>query len=266
MPAWYVTKLWDATEVANYRTYAAKEGPNKAAKAVKCTCEDLAIRIVTEYASGNGLPAYFYNDSHPMPTGLTPEHSANLSEYLEKVLSTTGARDLSNYSTVDFVPGASKSDPNSLRLAEEGDLILLYNPVHHVQVVISASTSEVKIAQGNTHDPSGWNSSNPTSSGYVGVAVAVKSHVLDAKSGKWLYGGSEVFKNDHGRLMMWDTDNWNSRMTSYTVKKGDNAHTIATAVYGSDAWRHWAYIIGLLQALGTSHTSPKEGTPLLLWR
>lgn len=59
MPAWFVKKLWDASEIANYRRYAAQEGPNKAAAALISTCEDLAIRLVTEYASANGLPAYF---------------------------------------------------------------------------------------------------------------------------------------------------------------------------------------------------------------
>lgn len=267
MPAWYVTKLWDAKEIANYRAYAAKEGPNKAARAVKCTCEDLAIRIVTEYASSNGLPAYFYNDTHPMPQGATPDDYANLSDYLEEVLSTTAARDLSNYSTVDFVHGTSKGDPNSLRRATVGDLILLYNPVSHVQVVVSASSSEVKIAQGNTYDPWGPNSSNPTSSRYVGVAVAVKSHVLDPTSGKWIYDGrGEVFKEDHGRLMMWDTDNWNSRMMGYTVKKGDSAISIAMSVYAEKAPFYLPYVIGLFQYLGLNHSAPPVGTQILLWK
>lgn len=267
MPAWHVTKLWNAAEIANYRKYAASEGPKKAASAAKCTCEDLAIRIVTEYASSNGLPAYFYNGAHPRPEGLTPEFYANLSDYLVKVLSTTAARDLSDYDTVEFVNGTSISDPNSLRKAQPGDLILLYNPVHHVQVVVSSSSSQVKIAQGNTYDPWGRNSSNPTSDNYVGVAVAVKSHDLDGASGKWIYDGrSEVFKNDYGRLMVWTFDNWNSRMITYTVKKGDSFTTIATEVYGADAWRRLNYIMSLFKALGINQLSPPVGQKLYLWR
>lgn len=197
---------------------------------------------------------------------MTPEHSANLSEYLEEVLTSTGARDLKNYGTVDVVSGTSRGDSNSLRRAQAGDLILHNDPVSHVQVVVSASSSNVKIVQGNTHDPWGRNSSNPTSGNYVGVAVAEKNYVLQS-SGKWIYDGrSEVYKDNQCRLAFWTVDNWNTRMISYTTKKGDNATSIAQAVYGQDGWRHFSYIMSLLNDLGTSPTMPKEGLNLLLWK
>lgn len=260
MPAWEITKLWSAKEITAYRDYAATEGVRKSGVA-RCTCEDLSIRLVTEYASANGLPVMFTNGANP--TGMSPLGHKNVTEYVNKVLTSTGARDLSNYGTAVMVSGTAKSDANSLRQATKGDLILLYDPVGHVQVVVSASSSQVKIVQGNTYNPWGRNSSDPTHENYVGEIVAEKSHLLEATSGKWIYEGSrEVFKNDHGRLMIWDFDAWNRIVKTHAVKAGETMKQVATKLTGNEMW--WPMVYGQNEQKlgGPGLTNFKEGLTL----
>jgi hypothetical protein len=261
MPAWEIKKLWSAKEIGEYRDYAAAEGVRKSGVA-RCTCEDLSIRLVTEYASANGLPVMFANGAYP--AGLSPLTHKNVTEFVNKVLTSTGARDLSNYGTAVMVAGTAKSDATSLRQATKGDLILLYDPVGHVQVVVSASSSVVKIVQGNTYNPWGFNSSDPTHENYVGEIVAEKSHVLEASSGKWIYEGSrEVFKNDHGRLMIWDFDAWNRIVVERTVKQGETLKQIAKELFGQESL--WTVIYDTnATALGPNMSNFKAGMKLYI--
>jgi hypothetical protein len=266
MPAWKVTKLWSDKEIGEYRAYVAKEGPNKATQGLKCTCEDLAIEIVSEFAWKNGLPIFFANGAHDFPDGITPEEYSNYSDFLNEVQKTSAAIDVARI--VDVVPKSHDSVPASLGVAKPGDLILLYNPIHHVQVVTSASPSEVKIVQGNTDRHLLGGGQDPRSPGYIGVIAAEKSYVLDRASGKWLYpDAGELFREENGRLRIWSFAAWNSRMIKYTVKNGDTFLTIARNVYGQSATpRAIAAVFSAVDGMVDSNGNPRVGLVLYLWK
>lgn len=75
--------------------------------------EDLAIRLVTEFAAAEGLPLAFANDAHR--AGLSPTGFADKDQFLDVVLTSTGASDLLTYRTVKPVPGSKTSNPNSVK-------------------------------------------------------------------------------------------------------------------------------------------------------
>jgi hypothetical protein len=264
MPAWKVTKLWTDKEIGEYRAYVAKEGPNKVKQGLRCTCEDLAIQIVTEFASKNGLPIFFVNGAHDFPNGITPEEYSNYGDFLNEVQKTSAASDVARI--VESIRGAADSEPTSLRVAKPGDLILLYDPIHHVQVVTSASSSEVKIVQGNTDRNLFRGGQDPRSGRYIGVKAAEKRYVLDKD--KWLYEDQgELFKEQHGRLRIWPFAAWNSRMIKYTVKNGDTFLTIARNVYGQSATPSAINAVFLtVDGMVDSAGNPRVGLVLYLWK
>ena len=218
MTAWEVTKIWDASRIQSYRRFVAKQGPKRTGNA-RFTCEDLAIRLVTEFAAAEGLPLVFANDAHP--TGLSPTGFADKDKFLDVVLTSTGASDLLTYKTVMPVPGSTMSNSNSLRRAAPGDLIILYRRRRHVQVVTAASPTRVTIVQGNFRPRSercsllrrlfqNHNQNRPSDRCYIGEIVRQQTYRYDAKAREWLYSGSpsDVFK-DHGQVVIWNFVAWN---------------------------------------------------------
>jgi hypothetical protein len=112
MTAWKVTKTWDASRIKGYRQFIMEQGPKRIGN-TRFTCEDLAIRLVTEFAAAEGLPLAFANDAHP--AGLSPTGFADKDKFLDVVLTSTGASDLLTYRTVKPVPGSKTSNPNSVK-------------------------------------------------------------------------------------------------------------------------------------------------------
>ncbi|QEL19733.1 LysM peptidoglycan-binding domain-containing protein [Limnoglobus roseus] len=273
MPAWEIKKLWSDSVIAAYRTFVSTAGPKKSG-VLRSTCEDLAIRLVSEFAASEGLPLEIKNESNK--DGIIPRKFANLEEFLDSALTSTGARDLANFNTVKFVAGTSKGLPSSLAKAKSGDLILLYDPIHHVQVVTSTTATEVKIAQGNFRPESEQagtlrkvftdvNQNRPSDSYYIGQIVAQFSHVFDPKAGTWLYNGRELFKDDSGRLMIWDFDAWNDLVVKHTVAKDETLSSIALKVLKNG--NLWTRIYESNKGvIGADSNKVRPGMTLFIWK
>jgi LysM domain len=264
MPAWRVTKLWTNKEIGNYRAYVAKEGPNLYKQALQCTCEDLAIRIVTDFASTNGLPVFFVNGKHDFPDGITPEEYSTVDDFRNEVQTSSAAIDVGRI--VNRVQGAADFESTSLRVAKPGDLILLYDPISHVQVVTFVNSTEVKIVQGGLQSSRWLESPNPDSDNYIGDKLRQNSYRYDLKTMKWVYDTGAGFKELYGRLRIWDFAAWNSRMIQYTVKKGDMLFTIAKDVYGVVTPYRLQAVNFAVGGNVDSKGNPRVGLVLYLWR
>lgn len=274
MPAWEITKIWSDTEISDYRKFIAAEAPKRVAN-LRSTCEDLALRLVIDFAAQNGLPVAFANGANK--AGLTPEQFATKDDFVDRVLTTTGASDLLTFNTVKLAPGAMESEPSSLGRASIGDIVVLYTGGGHVQVVTAASPSQVTIAQGTfrpTAERCGllrrlWNKSNqnrPTDPCYIGEIVRQQRYTLDSKSKTWQYGGSDpdVFRR-HGRLSIWDFAAWNNLVEKHTVKPGESLSSIAQRVYGDS--RKWTRIYyGNRSVIGNDPDTIKPGQVLFFWK
>lgn len=272
MPAWEIKTIWGAAEIAGYRSHVAGEGPKKTGN-LRSTCEDLALRLVTEYAAAKGLPLLFKNGANPK--GVNPRTFATADAFLDVVLTSTGAKDLADQKTAVFVAGATVGQPSSLAKAQRGDLILLYDPIHHVQVVIGATADEVKIAQGNFRPPGeragvwdrlwGANPNRPQDAYYIGAIVSEKSHVRDSTTGKWNYNGQELFKNDRGRLMIWDFSAWNDLIEVYTVQPNETLSSIAQKVLkDGNLWKR--IYDNNRTAIGPNENAVRAGQKLYIWK
>lgn len=269
MPAWEVKKTWSSDVIKEYRKYVVSEGPKRVGS-LRSTCEDLALRLVTDFAEQEGLPVAFSSDTYS--SGLTPEGYSSKSDYLSEVLTRTAASDLITYRTAVLKRGAADSDASkSLPLAEKGDLIILYSGGGHVQVITSTSPNEIKIVQGNFRsDRCGfsllWNDQNrPGDPCYIGEIVAEQKYTKDT-SGQWSYSGSNpnVF-SIHGRLSIWDFHAWNNLVTEYTVKAGDTLSAIALNVYGDG--NKWERIYDANRStIGSDPNRVVAGQKLYLWK
>lgn len=273
MPAWEITKTWSSEEIAAYRTYVAKEGPQRVSY-LRATCEDLALLLVIHFAEREGLPVGFTNGAHPR--GLTPENFATKAEFLDTVLTSTAADDLLRYKTVRLVPGASTGDPSSLSLADRGDLIILYGG-HHVQVVTSATATTVTIAQGNFRDEAercgvlsrlwdGNNQNRPSDDCYIGEIVRQRWYSHDADADKWEYSGDnpDVF-SDRGRLSIWDFDAWNDLIIVHQVMQDESLSTIARSYYGDG--NQWKRVYDSNRStVGNNPDLIRPGQTLYLWK
>lgn len=194
MAAWEITKLWTSKEIGEYRAYVAAQIPKRVGNQ-RCTCEDLSLRLISDFAEANKLPIAIANNTYPKRTyikpvnqinpsftdpfivvkrqvvdgavtklahrhGLTPEDFMSKTAFDNTALTSTGASDLLNHSLTKFVAGAVKGKAESLALATAGDLIVLGKGGSHVQVVTSVGNGVVNIMQGNFRPDderaSGW--------------------------------------------------------------------------------------------------------------
>ncbi|HLG39062.1 MAG TPA: RHS repeat-associated core domain-containing protein [Chitinophagaceae bacterium] len=139
--AWKTTNKWDENWIKKYREFAVTETAKLKKRKVRCTCEDLALTVLINFASANGLPVgisngtgYYYNED---------EQFTDVQSFKDKVWSTTGADDV--YSDLN-------TTATTLEKAERGTLILHANEsnvAHHTQVITSNTENAIIIYQGN---------------------------------------------------------------------------------------------------------------------
>jgi hypothetical protein len=149
MPAWPTHRSWTPNSALRFAAFVASAPqPGAFAGLTKFTCEDLALALLIEFASRYGLPLRIANG-----TGVHRSSAADMrsvAQYRDRVLATTGARDLSrDENTVAVAPEVSPGSVAALMRASPGDLLLLGRDYFHVQVVRSASPRRVEIVQGN---------------------------------------------------------------------------------------------------------------------
>lgn len=271
MPAWEVRALWNDKQIQGYRDYVAAEGPKRSG-VQRCTCEDLALRLVIEYAAKKNLPLQIVNGAHSK--GLRPDRFDSLDAFLEPVLTTTGASDLLNKKMAKYVSGAKVADSASLQLAKPGDLIILYNG-GHVQVVTDANGITITISQGNFR-PSNeqcsvsliWSDqNNPTDSCYIGEIVGQFNYSLDPKTNTWLYSrdGSNLFANDHGELAIWDFSAWNDLVIEHTVASGEDLTKIGQKYFKDGTARKRIYETNRT-TIGSNENHIRAGQKLYIWK
>lgn len=295
MAAWEITKLWTSKEIGEYRAYVTAQRTPRVGRQ-RCTCEDLSLRVVTDFAAANGLPVAIANNArrphsyHPPGAGagsysmshtlafrhgITPEDFKTKAEFDTEALTTTGASDLISHKITKFVSGAVEGKAESLALAKEGDIIVLGNGGSHVQVVTSVGSGLVNIMQGNFRPKderattweqiTGTNQNDPNDSKYIGAIVADEKYARDAK-GVWHYKGQPAnFKADKGRVMIWDFDAWNALIVQHTVQSGETLSAIALKRWGNgNAWKR-IYETNQTK-IGANPDKVRSGMKLFVWK
>jgi hypothetical protein len=154
--AWAIHNQWSSDMIKQYQAYASKRAEEYAKNKTACTCEDLALNILIDFASANGLPLVVVNQSGSYSAAA--DAFTDVQGFRNTVLETTGARDLQNPLNTTAV---------ALSDVATGDLLLGRNQAgiaFHTQMVTSVQTGAIGIHQGNfgtnwynrTSDPSSW--------------------------------------------------------------------------------------------------------------
>jgi len=181
--AWEHTSTWTPEAIAGYNQFVNERLSEYERNGRNFTCEDLALSLLIDYASQNGLPVSITNNSGLFRSERTYSSNSNEFNSIEgfktAVLSTTGARDLMK---------SSNTVPMQLQYLTRGDLLLLDtglpNGQHdgikeHVQVVTNSNSQSVDIAQGSLGRRG---SSNPNARNYIGVPITRGSYNLSTNN------------------------------------------------------------------------------------
>ena len=207
---WRTVNFWDEAAIKEYHRaapgiaerlvaekYWDKDG---SIKNNRFTCEDFAIRLLCEFAAGRELPVKLKTGVRTyrnMELYQPQEHDRYLSHmygFSEMVMLTYGAPDMQRVnenvialaSPEELMPG----DIMAQAYDRPGDL------AHHVQVVMSADSDQIKIKQGNTSGISvrpfttvqrllGSNMADPQNDGYAGMPI--ESAVYTKHNNAWDY-------------------------------------------------------------------------------
>lgn len=203
--AWKITNEWNDEMIGKYQEYAANKAAEMSKNGVKATCEDLALGIMIDFASENGLPLVVENGSYVL--SASSDAFKDVASFKEEVMATTGARDLGRYNNTI---GVDKENLNP------GDIILHNDEAgraYHTQVVKSSTGRAVVIYQGNTRDRF-FGSDNPTSSRYIGVPVQLGYYARktgdyqNATTGRTERG---LFNSSALSFRRWNFKSWNGR-------------------------------------------------------
>jgi hypothetical protein len=211
MAAWTVRNFWDLSSIGQYRHFVAARARRFASHGTRLTCEDLALRLVIEFAAAHELPLRLRNgtSANGFATGRPEFRSA--SDYEARVLSSLGARDLLLPGNTREIGNAQRDEPGAFRRAAPGDIVFLdYVNYGHIQVITEVLGNRVGIAQGNLQSYSllcGMTGSadDPTSSCYAGAPVAALGY--EFRDGYWRYdraGSERVLYEHQGRILQWD--------------------------------------------------------------
>jgi hypothetical protein len=173
------------------------------------TCEDLAINLLIDFASENGLPVSFSNESGLILDAGNKAYD-NIEAFRNDVLKTTAAEDLMNVT-------ADQSKDN----IQKGDLLLHHSEkkerINHTQVVSYTTDDVVMINQGNFVKPGEMilrNSSDPQKWGglrYIGSKI--QRGVYNKETGNYMRSGHRtdelyISKNVIGRRWDFSWFNW----------------------------------------------------------
>ncbi len=216
LEAWDIKNEWDEETIKKYEEFAAQKAAEYESNEVRCTCEDLALNIMIDFASENQLPLQITNNSGENGASVTldaaSEDYSDVDGFRNEVLSTTGANDLSNgTNTVDV----SKND------LKKGDMLLFVNSEgrgHHTQVVTFTTPGVVNINQGNFDQGGLRQSSDPNflgGAGYIGAKV--QRGTYDRSNGGKYYnhstgGQRDGLLNASGvRGKRWNFFKWNKK-------------------------------------------------------
>jgi hypothetical protein len=187
--AWEHTSEWTDEAVAGYSRFVTNQIDKYEENGRRFTCEDLALSLLIDYASLNGLPVKITNKKGTFSSDS--DAFRNMAGFKNTVLRTTGAHDLIVANTVK----SSRITPGDLILMDTGipgdghDYVM-----SHTQIItdINFATGTLSIAQGNTN---GRRGSNPKSIFYIGTSISRGSYNM--VTGVYSRGSSSVADADN---------------------------------------------------------------------
>ncbi|MXN77457.1 hypothetical protein GR157_22285 [Burkholderia sp. 4701] len=192
---WKTLRKWTDTDIAEYQraipqlarlvqteTYWDRNGNIRTSQ---FTCEDFALRLLVQFASPRGLPLNLatgvrsYRNVEIYGEAEHQRYDSTMYGFADMVALTFGA------------PDTQRTDSNTVQLQTPesllpGDMLVQANDRagtgHHVQLVMSASSSSISIMQGNSSGVIvrpfttimrifGRNRADPQSASYAGMHV-----------------------------------------------------------------------------------------------
>jgi RHS repeat-associated protein len=174
LEAWEVTGTWTKEMIFDFRNYV-REHNGPADKSAR-TCEDLTLQPLIEFASKNNLPVIILTGSGTFDASSADYEKGDVIGFTNDLMGAVGAQDLER---------AENTKWEGTALPEAGDIILNHpngagTVATHAQLITKVSytgdnktirADKVEGVQGNTFDPNGRNSSDPSSSQYVGMSL-----------------------------------------------------------------------------------------------
>jgi RHS repeat-associated protein len=126
--AWSVHRQWDATDNKRFADFAYKRAQEYMDKGTKIDCADLAMSILVEYASSNGLPLELKSGDGKTTFNSNSDEFTSTSQFKTAVKTGLGAKDI----------GANTFEvPKPQR--HVGDLIILTSPAKHIALINSTN-------------------------------------------------------------------------------------------------------------------------------
>ncbi|MDR1544933.1 MAG: hypothetical protein LBS50_11145 [Prevotellaceae bacterium] len=181
--AWNITRQWNDNQIAEYQQFVTTIIQQYTNAGKKFTCEDLALSVLIDFASENGLSVSITNGSGKYDA--RSDNYTDVETFKNDILKTSGARDMQNNNNTVSVDIAN---------SRSGDMILNRNSANnagHVQVITSINYYDdtnfvefVSIAQGNTGIGTIrgigriFDTYNPASSFYTGQPIAKGTYLV----------------------------------------------------------------------------------------
>lgn len=206
--AWTISNNWNEEYIQNYRDFVVNQTNQYIKNNQSFTCEDLALSLLIDFASQNGLPISIENGQ-----GLFDARSDSYSDvatFKNDVLNFTGAPDLQNSRNTLAI---------NINGSNTGDIILNRNSdniASHVQVIYSPQNEigVMGIVQGNSGalniiPGSSWalGASNPSSSSYTGQRIEKAIYLPSADFYK-NYSSGRTYEN-FSQVRNIDIRRWN---------------------------------------------------------
>jgi hypothetical protein len=170
--AWTISNQWNKDYVQGYQSFVQSQTQQYIKDGKEFTCEDLALSLLVDYSSQNGLPVTIVNGSGTFDA--RSDNYTDVATFKNDVLTTTGARDLQNPNNTTGI---------AMNNAKSGDMILNLNNdgnAHHTQVVYSFNSQYgiASIVQGNSGIMNGmpfgskiFHAGDPNSAFYTGLPI-----------------------------------------------------------------------------------------------
>lgn len=229
---WATTEHWDETYIANYHKEVpaiverlmSSQYKNSAGetKNNEFTCEDFAIRVLSEFAQKYGLPVKLttgvrtYRNMENYNPGQHSDYTSDQYGFAEMVMKTYGARDMQKVD-VNTVVVASPTELMSgdiLAQAKDKDKGI----AHHIQLALEVADDRIDIRQGNADLPIvrpftwivtalGMNMADPQSVLYAGVPV--QKGYFEKTGESWTYHNPGTGAVKENYLSIFELYRWN---------------------------------------------------------
>ena len=180
--AWKITNQWDASFVKQFTRELTSYIQKYEAGNDKCTCDDLGLSVIMDFAKDNQLPFQWETESRNFDAASN-EYS-DFSTFSHGVKATSGAPDFQNGdNTVSLNPKNANTGSILLNVKEST------GRAHHVQMIMGRSNdgNTLLIKQGNFTSflPAQriWGTGDPSSMRYLGTLIQTGTYNM--KTDTW---------------------------------------------------------------------------------